>query len=145
MVVVPGGHRVDHGVARIQQRAEDVVRQLCAAGADGDMLGAEPGHIEQMCLEPRQLLAAFEVAERRRVATALVEGGLVVHDLRERAPQPFRRRVIDPAAAEGDHVIRVQAHRDDVLAFGHFHDLADRRWVGHLAANQGGQAHVGHV
>ena len=56
----------------------------------------------------------------------------IADDLLVGLPQPLGRRVIDPAAAERDHIFRIEPHRQDVLAFGHLHDLADWRRVGHL-------------
>ena len=128
-------HQQD-GVARIEQRAKQIVRELRAAGADRDVLGAETRHAEQVRVESRELLPALDVAKRCRVATALVKRRSVRDDLEIRLPQRFGRGMIHPAAAERDHVLRIQAHREDVLALGHLHDLADRRRARDLLAHQ---------
>ena len=75
LAFVVGVGRIEqhHRVAGIEQRAEQIVRELRAAHADRDVLGAEPRHAEEVLLESRDLLAAFHVAERGRVAAALVE------------------------------------------------------------------------
>ena len=99
-VVGVGRIEQHHRVARIEQRAEQVVRELRAAHADGDVLGAQPRHAEEVLLESRDLLAAFHVAERRGVAAALVEQIRVGDDRLVGLPELLGRRVIDPAAAE---------------------------------------------
>ena len=75
LAFVVGVGRVEqhHRVARIDQRPEQVVGELGAAQADGDVLRAEPRHAEEMRLEAGDLLAAGEVAERGGVGAALVE------------------------------------------------------------------------
>ena len=112
------------------------MRQLRAAHADRDVLGAEARHAEQVLLEARDLLAAFHVAERRGVAAALVEQLGVRHDRFVGLPELIRRRVIDPAAAKRDHLRRVEPHREDVLPLRHLHDLADRRGAVDLFAHE---------
>jgi hypothetical protein len=41
-------------------------------------------------------------------------------------PQPLRGSVIHPAPGEGDHVVGIQPHGDDVAPIRELHDLADR-------------------
>ena len=55
LAFVVGVGRIEqhHGIARIEQRAEEIVGQLRAAEADGDVLGADPRHGEQVLLEAR--------------------------------------------------------------------------------------------
>jgi hypothetical protein len=141
-VVGVRGIEQQHRVAGIEQRAKDIVRQLRAAHADGDVLGSEPGNAEQMLLEPRDLLAAFHVAERCGVRAALVKQLAVRHDVEVGLPERFGRRVVDPSAAERNHLRRIEPHRQDVLALGHLHDLSDGRGLRELTAYQARQGGV---
>jgi hypothetical protein len=134
-------HQQDR-VARVEQRAKQVVRQLRAAGANGDVFRAEPWDVEQVRLEPRQLLAAVQVAERRSIGAAAMKGGRIADDLRVGLPQTFRGGMVDPAAAKRDDVIRIEPHRQDVLAFGHLHNLADGRRVGDLLLHELGHRNL---
>ena len=99
--------------------------------------GPSRGTPNSAASKQRDLLAALEVAERRGVAAALVEQRRVVDDVLIRLPELLRRLVIHPAAAERNHLIGIEAHRQDVLPLGHLHDLADGRGRRHLGANQG--------
>ena len=53
--------------------------------------------------------------------------------------------MIDPAAAERDHLVRVEPEREDVLALGHLHDVADGRRPRDLLAHELRQRRVGDV
>ena len=91
---------------------------------------------EEVRLESRQLLAALGVAEGRRVSAAPVERGAVGDRIEIGLPQRLRRRMIHPSAAERDHLVRIEPEREDGLALGHLHDVADRGWASHLLAHQ---------
>ena len=142
-VVGVSGIEQHHGVARIQQRAEQVVSELRAPHADGDVLGADSWHAEEVFFKSRDLLAAFHVTECRGVATTLVEEVRVFDDGRVGLPEFVRGRMVHPSTAEGDHLCRVQSHRQDVLPLCHFHDLADGRRLGDLLAHERGQVRLG--
>jgi hypothetical protein len=127
LVVGVGRIQQQHRVARIHERAEQVVRQLRAAHPDGDVLRAQARDAEERRLELRDLLSALEVAERGGVPAAPVEERRVADHLDVGLPEVLRRLVVHPPAPERDHLVRVQSHGDDVLALGHLHDLPDGR------------------
>ena len=135
-VVGVGGIQQHDRVAGIEQRAEQIVRQLRAAHADGDVLSGQPRHAENVLLEPRDLLAALQVAERRRVAAALVEQVGVRHHRLVGQPEFLGGLVIDPATAKRDDVGGIQPHGQDVLPLGHLHDLADGGGASDLLSDQ---------
>ena len=91
-VVGVGGIEQHHRVARVHQRAEQVVGELGAAEPDRDVLGAEARHAEEVGLEARDLLAAGQVAEGGGVGAALVERLGIADDVlvgaAERRPAP---------------------------------------------------------
>ncbi len=127
LVVRVGRVEQQNRIARVEERAQQVVRELRAAEADGDVRRSEVAHAEEVRLERRDLLAAVVHPERRAVAAAPVKQRLVAGDVLIDPAKRLRRGVVDPSAAERNHIVGIQAEVDDVLALRHLHDLADWR------------------
>ena len=118
--------------------------QLRAARADGDVLGAEARHAEQMRVESRELLAAVDVAERGGIARRCDEtpsgSATISIDRRGRSGSGaawFTQPPPNEITSSG-----FSPMRQDVLPLGHLHDVADGRRAGPSAAYQLGQRRV---